>query len=484
MNKSKRLALGLLAFVVCGIVIAAGIGNVDRAVADDGERIDQYTTKFIDKNNNVVYRIETPGIPPPEVIAQDAVALPEDIPAAGIGSLTDVPAYYWVYGCGPTVAGMLAGYYDQPGRGYTNIYAGPTNGGVAPLNNETYWPNVSYGNVCGQGTVTCGSAPYIASKNGLDGRATRGHVDDYWSGSNCSGDPYTTSEGWPAHADDCVADYVGSSIWTKNGNAWNHLDGSTWTWYSGGNLPLYDYSSLEPGNRDFSHGLRLFFESRGYTVNSNYSQFISGYGGSPAGFTFAQFKDEIDAGRPVILHLTNHYVLGVGYDDTGNTVYIHNTWDHSTHAMAWGGTYTTPFYSGTHYGVIVLHLAPILATPSVTNAAGATSVTTTTAILNGNLASSGGADTTIVIYGGTTDGGMTPTNWQHSDNLGILAPGDFSLGVTGLAPNTTYYYRCAATNSAGTSWAPSSSSFVTPSVWAAYWSGPGKDWFRFSSGIP
>ena len=124
------------------------------------------------------------------------------------------------------------------------------------------------------------------------------------------------------------------------------------------------------------------------------------------------------------------------------------------------------------------------AAPTVTNAFGATNITDSTATLNGDLTSDGGDDnTTVDIYLGTTDGGQT-TNWDRFKNLGETAMGDFSEPMTGLTPRTTYYYRCYATNSAGPAWAPESSSFVTQSVWAAYWAGPGKDWWRFSSGIP
>ena len=125
--------------------------------------------------------------------------------------------------------------------------------------------------------------------------------------------------------------------------------------------------------------------------------------------------------------------------------------------------------------------------PTVTNASGATSIMATTAILHGNLMSTGGADTAVVIYSGTTDGETTKGNWGQSDNLSIGATGPFSLGVMGLTPSTTYFYRCYAENSAGGSWASSSTSFTTQAplgLWRNYWEGPGKDWFWFSSGTP
>jgi uncharacterized protein YxjI len=57
------------------------------------------------------------------------------------------------------------------------------------------------------------------------------------------------------------------------------------------------------------------------------------------GFTFAQFKAEINAGRPVLLGLEGHTVVGVGYETSSNLVYLHNGWDYDTHTMVWGGSY-------------------------------------------------------------------------------------------------------------------------------------------------
>ena len=69
--------------------------------------------------------------------------------------------------------------------------------------------------------------------------------------------------------------------------------------------------------RDGCHGMRLFAESRGYSVVTNFSQYIYGYDGNTQGFTFDNFKAEIDAGRPVLIQLEGHTMLGYGYNDTG-----------------------------------------------------------------------------------------------------------------------------------------------------------------------
>ena len=70
------------------------------------------------------------------------------------------------------------------------------------------------------------------------------------------------------------------------------------------------------------------------------------------GFSFAQFQNEIDAGRPVLIHVTGHTMLGYGYNTSGSIIYIHDTWDHLDHQMTWGGSYDRM----THYGVTVISL--------------------------------------------------------------------------------------------------------------------------------
>ena len=53
-----------------------------------------------------------------------------------------VPAFNWVFGCSSVSGAMIAGYYDR--NGFANMYTGPTNGGVMPLDNSS-WPTWSDG---------------------------------------------------------------------------------------------------------------------------------------------------------------------------------------------------------------------------------------------------------------------------------------------------------------------------------------------------
>ncbi|HEV7923970.1 MAG TPA: chitobiase/beta-hexosaminidase C-terminal domain-containing protein, partial [Verrucomicrobiae bacterium] len=93
----------------------------------------------------------------------------------------------------------------------------------------------------------------------------------------------------------------------------------------------------------------------------------------------------------------------------------------------------------------------------------ASSVDPTSATLNGEVITNGGYTPTVTLYYGATDGGTNAGNWANSVTLG-LETAAFNLPITGLAPNTTYYYAAKAVNYAGTSWASPSQSFLTGSV--------------------
>jgi hypothetical protein len=89
---------------------------------------------------------------------------------------------------------------------------------------------------------------------------------------------------------------------------------------------------------DGTLGRKQFYQARGYTVTDCYYQSTDNI--IPGGFSFAQYKAEIDAGRPVMINLTGHTIVGVGYADP-NTVYLNDTWNSLTHSMTWGGSYSS-----------------------------------------------------------------------------------------------------------------------------------------------
>ena len=289
--------------------VAASPMRVRTVVAGDGRAIDQ---------------ISFSGRPPKDFRVEPAKGGPTR------SAVADVPAFLWAYGCAPTAAAMLIGYYDRR-PAWPKMYTGPSNGGLMPLD------DASWGG---------GECPLSVTHQGIDGRVKFGHVDDFWVGyGSAIPDPYITGSWAPHEAADCVGDFMGTSQ-----SAFGNTDGATSLSVAGDGSPVWDYSGAEPHFRDGCHGLRLFVESRGYTVTANYSQRLLGYHGNTLGFTYDQFKQEIDSGHPVLLLMTDHMMVAWAYDAGTDTIHVHDTWDYQDHTMTWGTSYA----GLAHFGVTVL----------------------------------------------------------------------------------------------------------------------------------
>ena len=373
---NRKRALGII--IIAALLIIGGsasfIPGTGSAIARTGN---PYLVRtFVDEQGRQIDEIIVPGRPPE--IKAPVATVPEPNPAMGINTLSNVPAFDWSYGCSATSAAMMFGCYDN--HNYTNMYAGPTNGGVCPMNNSVWGAGIN---------GSAAECPLSATHQGKDGLGVRGHVDDYWYYSGSTIDPYYGN--WAQHTyANCTADYMG----TNQYHNWQNTDGATTFYMYTNGDPLYDYTGCEPGGqRDGCHGVRLFAESRGYSVVTNFNQYIKGQGTDPTkGFTFSDFQSEIDAGRPVLIQVEGHTMLGYGYNTAGQIIYIHDTWDYSDHSMTWGGE-----YSGMqHYGVTVIRLgAPTLPSVTTNDASGITGNATT---LNGNLGDLGTAPAVNVSF--------------------------------------------------------------------------------------
>ncbi len=86
----------------------------------------------------------------------------------------------------------------------------------------------------------------------------------------------------------------------------------------------------------------------------------------------------------------------------------------------------------------------------------------TSAALEGTLVATSGAPTQVWVYWGTADGGTNESAWNPPIILGIRDVGVLSTNLTGLAENTTYYYRYYAANAYGGRWASATQGFKTP----------------------
>ena len=100
--------------------------------------------------------------------------------------------------------------------------------------------------------------------------------------------------------------------------------------------------------------------------------------------------------------------------------------------------------------------------PYADNADGAVVISTMSADLHGTMQSTGRASTVATIFYGLSDGGTNSGSWAMNEVFPTATnTGPFSTNVSGLAINTTYYYRVSASNSFGRFWATNSETFIT-----------------------
>ena len=235
-----------------------------------------------------------------------------------------VADYDWWYGCSPTSVGMVLGTYDRNGYGTdASYYANIAPAGVA----ETDLRGT------GNPAADRAAAPIATSLI-----ATQRHVDDYWG----------TDSPTPG-ADDSLCDFMETSQSPRS-------DGGT-TFYYWTNGAAFDYTQAVSNSVDGLSGMYGIYEYMMYCgypgsdIVNLYNQYIIEEG-LTFGFTLAQYQAEIDAGRPVLIQVEGHTMVGWGYD--GSTIYIDNTWTDGTQTMTWGGSYA----GMAHYGVTVIELVP------------------------------------------------------------------------------------------------------------------------------
>ncbi len=120
-----------------------------------------------------------------------------------------------------------------------------------------------------------------------------------------------------------------------------------------------------------------------------------------------------------------------------------------------------PDATGSNYASVVTNFGPPAVTIPTIDSLPAGSVTTGSAILNADLSSDGLQSTTVSLYWGTDDGGTNTHVWAHTNDFGVVGVGSLATNLTGLAPNTHYYYRYRAVNASGDDWGSASVTFLT-----------------------
>ncbi len=232
------------------------------------------------------------------------------------GVLGGTAEYSWWYGCSPTAAGMVMGYYDRNGYGGLQ-YGNLVPGGVAEAST---FPS------------TEGTWNYLAQY----AIASPGHVSAFYrNGYGGSGDDIPSLHtGY-----DSLADFMGTSR-----DQFGNYNGATSFYYFTDGSRLYAKDSYAYNlQADGMYGIWKYLDYSGYgshnaATDMNVFTQLTDNQGKAYGYTFNDFKAEIDAGREVIIHISGHSMVGYGYGDN-NLVYVFDTWSPGVHTMTWGETY-------------------------------------------------------------------------------------------------------------------------------------------------
>ena len=253
--------------------------------------------------------------------------------AAGDYVLTNAfPQLEYMYGCVATSMGMLLAYYDL--YGYT-------------VNGQTYkFNNLIEGTVSVNSRGSDGGSIYdmkdpsllatFTASSGYVSRFYRTDPDDELEYTFIDGDP---SKGLNVSAWDCLADYLGTGqYWRGNDDlstknyitSLQSVSNSTQT-EKIGNITI----PIKYG--DSRYGLSLYVESQGYSLDPEATSSFS-----ISNFSFEKFKQEIDAGRPVLLSMqsggSGHMVIAYGYNADTQEVIFDDTY-RTNCRMKWDGTY-------------------------------------------------------------------------------------------------------------------------------------------------
>lgn len=434
MNTQKRKLFLQTACLVVSIILFTGL-FVPRSPlpvhAQEGTTNPYFASRIVILPDGTSLTAETISGPSrtPEGFETDrqVVTLPEP-GSASTTKVLSVPAYLYYFGPSAVSAAMIAAYYDR--SGYPNMYTGPTNSGVMPMT-DSGWPTWTDG-----AGNTYNQNPLTASHIGMDGRTIRGSIEDYWASVSGVPDPYITG-GWAQHAwGTAVGDYMKTSQ-----SAYLNDDGATTFYFSNTTAAPFTCANMAATlvkDYDSTYGRKLFYEARGFAVTDCYNQKTDN--AIAGGFSFAQYKAQIDAGRPVMLFLAGLTITGIGYNDAGNTVYLRDNWDYNVHSMIWGGGYSGMAMQG----VSIVNLADGDPPDGFHKSYPAEDATKVRPSITSIWQASSGAAGYQYCYYRVVDGACS--SW--SDTIPLTA-----VALSGLDWNTAYYWQVRAVNAYGTTYA-------------------------------
>ena len=217
-----------------------------------------------------------------------------------------IPEAEYMYGCAPTAMAMVLGYYDLYGYNgidLSNMIEGDVDLKSRGTDGNPYNMN-AFDTALGRATA---SEDYVYRFYARDGKATTPE-QEY---------EYTFKEdGKTLNTDvwNCIADFL------RTGQYWRGI----------GNLGTF-VNDLQPG-------LDMYLQYRGYKMDYEITR-VAGINS----FSFADYMNEIDSGRPVLVLIAGHAMTGYGYNPDTQEIIFDDCYESGR--MEWGGTYA---YAGAY----------------------------------------------------------------------------------------------------------------------------------------
>jgi hypothetical protein len=304
--------------------------------------------------------------------------------------------------------------------------------------------------------------------------------------------PTVTNDGAASGIGSSVAT-VGAQITSTGGEnpalyiGWGTADAGTGSWQHTETLGTQGIGTYYKDLSPLTPATKYYY--RAYATNSG----GTGWASSSANFTTLASPPTVtnDGGASNITSNSsrlNGEITGTGGSNPAVTIYYGLT-DGGTDSSSWsnhsslgtkslGTFYTnvsglnplTPYYyrcyasnsaGGSWAGSTANFTTPSIppSKPTVTNDGAASGIGSSVATVGAQITSTGGENPSLYIGWGTVD--ARTGSWQHTESLGAQGVGTYYKDLSPLTPATKYYYRCYATNSAGTGWASSTANFTT-----------------------
>ena len=260
-----------------------------------------------------------------------------------------MPEAEYMYGCTPTAVGMILGYYDlygYDGADFSDIIPGDvvqksrgTDGSIYNMNEfDTALGNAIASEDYVYRFFSRDSINLIVSSGYKNCTPTTPEEELEYSFEDTDDGPVLRTDCW-----NCIADYIGTGQYWRGANNLTTYLGEMTLEKAVNNTSTVTSSSGEierKVERRFTtmlYGLYLYVEDKGYTLDWEHTAYYhtDTNGGT---FTFEDFKAEIDAGRPVLISITQHSMVGYGYNAATGEIIFDDDY-RANQRMYWNGTY-------------------------------------------------------------------------------------------------------------------------------------------------